>query len=88
MILDTERNVITVRDNGVYMIPNSNNTTEKNERPITPLAVDTIGLMQILCCGRKTATEIGEAASARIQVGRRLLWNVRQIQNYLDDIAE
>ncbi len=84
----TERDVITVRDNCLYMFPNLNNTVDRNDKSITPLAVDAIGLMQILCCGRKTATEIGEAAGARIQVGRRLLWNVKQIQNYLDDIAE
>ena len=38
--------------------------------------------------GRKTAVEIGTAAQVRVQVGRRVLWNVGKIQNYLDAISE
>lgn len=51
-------------------------------------AVDTEKLQGILMSGRKTAVEIGTAAGARIQVGRRVLWNVNKIQKYLDSISE
>ena len=46
--------------------------------------VDTNGLQAMLSSGRKTAVEIGTAAQARVQVGRRVLWNVGKIQKYLD----
>ena len=51
-------------------------------------AVDTVELQAMLCVGRKTAVEIGSAAGARIQVGRRVLWNVKKVQAYLDEISE
>lgn len=50
--------------------------------------VDTIGLQSMLSCGRVSAVEIGTAAGARIQVGRRVLWNVKKVQQYLDAISE
>ncbi len=51
------------------------------------LAVDTNGLQSLLDCGRATAVEIGGQAGARIEVGKRLLWNVSKVQKYLDTIA-
>jgi hypothetical protein len=50
--------------------------------------VDTIGLQSMLSCGRVSAVEIGTAAGARITVGRRVLWNVGKVQQYLDSISE
>lgn len=50
--------------------------------------VDTVELQTMLSSGRKTAVEIGTAAQARVQVGRRVLWNVGKIQKYLDAISE
>lgn len=50
--------------------------------------VDTNGLQAMLSSGRKTAVSVGNAAGARIQVGRRVLWNVKKIQKYLDTISE
>ncbi len=44
-------------------------------------------LKEILCCGRKTAVEIGIAANAKITIGKGVLWNVSLIQKYLDSIA-
>ncbi len=51
------------------------------------LTVDTNGLQSLLDCGRVTAVEIGTQAEARIEVGKRVLWNLRKIQKYLDSIA-
>lgn len=50
--------------------------------------VDTPGLQRLLMAGRRTAIEIGDSAGARIKVGRRVLWNVSKIQDYLDKISE
>ena len=52
------------------------------------LAVDTNGLQNLLDCGRATAVEIGRQAGARIEVGKRLLWNVSKVQSYIDSLAE
>lgn len=52
------------------------------------MAVDTDGLMELLGVGRKTATDIGTSAKARIQVNRRVLWNLKLVQKYLDALSE
>ena len=48
------------------------------------VATDTKGLMQMLSCGRQTATRIGTAAQARIQVDKRVLWHLPKIYKYLE----
>lgn len=50
-------------------------------------AVDTDGLRDLLSCGRETAVKIGTDAQARVQIGKRVLWNVDKIQKYLDAIS-
>lgn len=64
------------------------NATSKTESMAERRTVDTAGLQAMLSSGRKTAVEIGTAAGARIQVGRRVLWNVRKVQQYLDSVSE
>ncbi len=59
---------------------NSTNSVDK-------LTVDTTELQSLLGCGRSTAVQIGMQAKARIQIGKRLLWNVSKVQNYLNAIA-
>ena len=54
---------------------------------LIPVSVDTDGLQTILGCGRNTAIQIGTEASARIMVGRRVLWNVAKIQEYLNSVS-
>ena len=51
------------------------------------VAVTTENLQNILDCGRPTAVEIGTLAKARVEIGRRVLWNVSKVQKYLDTIA-
>lgn len=51
------------------------------------LAVSTEGLQSLLDCGRPKAIEIGTLAGAKIEVGKRTLWNVKKISKYLDSIA-
>lgn len=62
-------------------------TTQKSEMVISQVAVTTENLQNILDCGRPTAVEIGTLAKARVEVGRRVLWNVSKVQKYLDSIA-
>ena len=58
----------------------------KNETPKSgqKITVDTTELKALLSCGRTTAEQIGTAAGARIQLGRRVLWNLSKIQQYLN----
>lgn len=52
------------------------------------MSVDTNELQVLVGAGRKTAVDIGIAAGARIQIGRRVLWNTRKVQRYLDAMSE
>jgi hypothetical protein len=52
------------------------------------ITIDTGELQQVLSCGRATAVDIGTKAGARIQIGKRVLWNVDRLKNYLDSISE
>ncbi len=58
-----------------------------NEKKQECRAVNTKELQAMLSSGRQTALEIGTAAGARIQIGRRVLWNVSKVQKYLDQIS-
>ena len=65
-------------------------TTKTNGEVINidKICVTTEGLQDLLDCGRATAVEIGGQAGARIEVGKRLLWNVSKVQSYIDSLAE
>lgn len=52
------------------------------------LAVDTSELRAMLSCGRDTAVKVGTEAGARIQIGKRVLWNVDKVQSYIDKLSE
>lgn len=66
-----------------------NKTTKTyNEIDLTrKLAVDTEELQQILSLGRKSAVEVGKAANAQVMVGKRIIWNLQRVQEYLYNIA-
>lgn len=51
------------------------------------LAMGSAELSQALGCGKPMAIQIGSQAKARVQVGKRVLWNLNKIQRYLDSIA-
>lgn len=51
------------------------------------ILVDTIGLQKMLNSGRTTATAVGTAAGARVEIGKRVFWHVGKVQRYLDGIA-
>lgn len=55
--------------------------------PISKMAVDSHELQTLLGCGQTAAIKIGTDAKARVQIGRRVLWNVNAVQRYLDAIC-
>lgn len=56
----------------------------KNDGFITVNAETLAGMLD---CGRATAVKIGIESGARIYVGRRALYNVSKVQNYLNQIS-
>lgn len=64
------------------------NATRKTELNNQRKTVDTFELQSMLGCGRKGAVDVGTAAGARVQIGRRVFWNVKKVQQYLDAISE
>lgn len=66
-----------------------NSTTKTDTVPVNnKITVDTEELMQLLSVGRHTAVKVGLAAGARIQYGRRVMWNLQRVNEYLNSIAE
>lgn len=65
-------------------------TTKTNgeARNIDKICVTTEGLQDLLDCGRPSAVEIGTLAKARVEIGRRVLWNVSKVQSYIDSLSE
>lgn len=51
------------------------------------LTTDANGLAGMLKCGRATASKIGNEAGARIQIGRRVLYKVSKVEEYLNALA-
>ena len=60
----------------------------KRTETTTKIAVDIEGLATMLSCGQATAKKIAEDAEARISIGRRVLYSVHKIEQYLERIAE
>ena len=64
------------------------NATKSKGTENNKMLVDTIGLQEMLSSGRQVALEIGNAAQAKVISGRRIFWNVRKVQQYIDAISE
>lgn len=62
--------------------------TKKFDDDFQRILVDTSELQKILCAGRQAAVTIGTDAEARVEVGRRVFWNVQKIQKYIDSISK
>ena len=48
------------------------------------ITINTDELQAMLSCGRYSAIQIGEA---RIQIGKRIFWNVEKIKSYINSIS-
>ena len=64
-----------------------NKTSRKTLQLSNRLTANTDSLAEYRDCGRTTAVKIGEAAGAKIQIGKRVLWNVSKVQTYLDSLS-
>lgn len=53
-----------------------------------PITVDIETLSAMLSCGYATARKIGEQAGAKIVIGRRVLYSVEKVKNYLSYLNE
>ena len=51
------------------------------------LTITTDRLQAMLGCGRKSAVQIGDLAGARIQLGKRVLWNVNKVKDYVNRVS-
>ena len=59
------------------------------ERPTSqPITVNIDTLSALLSCGHATARKIGEQAGAKIVIGRRVLYSVEKVKNYLSYLEE
>lgn len=52
------------------------------------ITITTEELQAMLGCGRNSAIKIGELAEARVQFGKRVLWNVEKVKKYINFISE
>ena len=59
------------------------------ERPTSqPITVNIDKLSAMLSCSHATARKIGEQAGAKIVIGRRVLYSVEKVKNYLSYLEE
>lgn len=59
------------------------------ERPTSqPITVNIDKLSAMLSCVHATARKIGEQAGAKIVIGRRVLYSVEKVKNYLSYLEE
>lgn len=59
------------------------NVIESDKR----ITVDINGLQAMLSVGKNTAADIGEKAGAVVRIGRRKLYNVELVENYMRGIT-
>lgn len=52
------------------------------------ILISTSDLRELLSCGYATATKIGTEAGAKIQMGKRVLWNRAKIQEYIEERSQ
>lgn len=61
--------------------------TTYNEINNETLLLSADQLMSILNCGRASAVKIGTDAGARVTIGRRVLFNRKKVEEYLNAIS-
>lgn len=53
-----------------------------------PILLDMSTLQGTLHCGRYTAEKVAKEAGARVQIGKRVLYDRKKIEAYISTIAE
>lgn len=89
--IDCKEHTITNVRFGHSLIPKMSVFIPKKKKELDlnkKLLVDTPHLQELLDCGKKSAIEIGHRAGACVKLERKLFWNVRLVQKYVDDISE
>ena len=66
------------------MLKTANNTIINS----APISVDIKGLMTMCNVGRHTAETIGAESGAVIRIGKRKLYNVEKVKDYLNELAK
>lgn len=51
------------------------------------LLINTQELQALLSCGRLSAVKIGTSAGARVDIGKRVLWNRVKVERYLEAVS-
>ena len=62
-------------------------TTESKLELNCRILITTADLQKFLSCGRSTTIKIGTEAEAKVQIGKRVLWNREKIQKYLNEMS-
>jgi len=62
------------------------NKTRQSESD-TPITVDIDKLAAMLSCGKATARKIGEDAGAKLVFGRRVLYSVDKVREYIQSLT-
>lgn len=52
------------------------------------ITITTPDLMELLHSGYPTAVRIGEAAQAKVKIGKRTLWNVAKVRAFIETVSE
>lgn len=65
---------------------------KKEPAPITDLnqkmLVNTPDLMRMLSLGRPSATKLGEEAGAKVYFGRKVMWSVERVRQYIGSMTD
>lgn len=63
---------------------NKTNIVESDKK----ITVDIVGLQGMLSCGKNTALAVGKQAGAVIKIGKRTLYNVKKVEEYMNSLSE
>lgn len=65
---------------------------KKPEKPIADInqqiLVNTRDLMRMLSLGRPSAITLGEKAEAKVSCGRKVMWNVERVREYINGMVD
>lgn len=56
-------------------------------KTLEPTLINTDDLMEFVNLGKNKAIEFGIEAGARVKIGRRTLWSVSKLNEYIESIA-
>lgn len=59
----------------------------KERQADNKLTVDIKGLCAILSCGECTARRVGEKSGAKVTIGKRVIYIVKKVEKYLEELA-